>query len=153
MDNVERIPGLVSRLYEVVAELEELFPERRFTLDGHLVGSIGEVLAKYHYGLVLLSPSREAHDARTEDGRNVQIKMTQGTKVALRGEPDYLIVLRLEPDGTAREVFNGPGHTAWEAAGRMQRNGQRSIGIASLRNLMTKVEPETTLSIDKPFPD
>ena len=154
MDNIERIPELVSRLYEIVAELEELFPERRFTPDGHLVGSIGEVLARYHYGLTLLSASHQANDARTEDGRYVQIKMTQGTSVGLRGEnaPEHLIVLRLEPDGTAREVFNGPGHTAWEAAGHMQRNGQKAIGTGKLRDLMTQVEPKTRLRIIRPFP-
>ena len=45
MDDFERIPELVSRLREVVTELENLFPGRRFPLDGHLVGSIGEVVA------------------------------------------------------------------------------------------------------------
>ena len=33
-----------------VAELEAEFPGRHFTLDGHLVGSIGEVMAAYYYG-------------------------------------------------------------------------------------------------------
>ncbi len=32
--NVERVPDLVGRLYEVVSELEMLFPGRHFTLMG-----------------------------------------------------------------------------------------------------------------------
>jgi len=43
--NVERVPDLVGRLYEIVSELEALFPGRHFTPDGHLVGSLGEVMA------------------------------------------------------------------------------------------------------------
>jgi hypothetical protein len=39
------VPALVSRLYEIVDELEEIFPGRHFTPDGHLVGSLGESLA------------------------------------------------------------------------------------------------------------
>jgi len=32
--SVDRIPSLINRIYCVVAELEELFPERKFTPDG-----------------------------------------------------------------------------------------------------------------------
>ena len=152
MDNIERIPELVSRLYEIVAELEQLFPERRFTPDGHLVGSIGEVLACHHYDLELLQASQQNHDATAKDGRRVQIKITQRASVGLRDKPQHLVVLQLAADGTAREVFNGPGRTAWEAAGHMQRNGQKAIGIARLRDLMTQVEPKSRLDINWPFP-
>ncbi len=43
--SILEIPSLVQELYSIVDRLEELFPGRRFTPDGHLVGSIGEVLA------------------------------------------------------------------------------------------------------------
>jgi len=42
---VESIPELVERLYAIVRRLEEKYPGRRFTPDGHLVGSLGEVIA------------------------------------------------------------------------------------------------------------
>src|SRR5580704_19671100 len=45
---------LIRQLYTVVAQLEEEFEDRRFTPDGHLVGSIGEVVAAYAFGLKLL---------------------------------------------------------------------------------------------------
>lgn len=38
------IRSLVQRLYRITSELEELYPGRHFTPDGHMVGSIGEVL-------------------------------------------------------------------------------------------------------------
>ncbi len=145
MDAVEQIPRLVAQLYRVVNELEELFPDRPFTPDGHLVGSIGEVLAQYHYDLELLPCSTPCHDARTGDGRLVQIKATQGTYVGLREAPDYLLVLQLTDSGAVTEIYNGPGRIAWDAATTMQRNGQRPISISKLKRLMTTVAAESRL--------
>ncbi len=56
--NVERVPDLVGRLYEIVSELEALFPGRYFTPDGHLVGSMGEVMAAHDY-----APRRSSRNA------------------------------------------------------------------------------------------
>lgn len=70
------VPELVRRLYALVAELEEHFPGRPFTLDGHLVGSIGEVIAAHQYELTLLPCSAESHDAVTSASLRVQIKAT-----------------------------------------------------------------------------
>ena len=135
----EEIPRLVGELYAIVRELESLFPGRRFTPDGHLVGSIGEVLAAHHYELDLYPGSEPKHDATTKGGRRVQIKATQGTGVALRSEPDTLLVIKLERDGTFDEVFNGPGRIAWEATGPEQKNGQSQISLSKLRRLMEAV--------------
>ena len=71
---IDSIPGVVKRLYELVSELERSFPGRPFTPDGHLVGSLGEVLASHYYDLELLPCSTECHDAQTKDGRLVQVK-------------------------------------------------------------------------------
>ena len=54
MTRVDGIPNLIRRLYAIVADLETAFPGRKFTPDGPLVGSIGEVLAAHRYGLELL---------------------------------------------------------------------------------------------------
>lgn len=139
MEPVEQVPPLVRRIYEVTDELSRLFPGRPFTPDGHLVGSIGEVLAAYRYDLVLLPPSEPVHDAETRDGRKIQIKATQGTAVALRDKPLHLLVLRLGRDGAVEEVYNGPGSIAWSAAGRKQKNGQRPIACSKLKALMQRV--------------
>ena len=118
--DASQLPGLVGRLYDFVSELEALFPGRYFTPDGRLVGSLGEVLAAYRYGLELLPASAERHDARTSSGALVQIKATQGKRVSLGGEPDHLIVLLITRDGRAEEAFNGPGPLAWNETGQMQ---------------------------------
>ena len=144
-NGVHQVPGLVQDLYQIVRHLEDLFPGRKFTLDGHLVGSIGEVLAAHSYDLELLPASTATHDARSRDGREVQIKATQARSVGLRSEPEVLLVLGLMPDGTAKEIYNGPGSLAWDNAGKLQSNGQRAIGVARLRGLMARVSENQRL--------
>jgi len=143
MKTIEQIPELVRALYRTVAELQRLFPDRPFTPDGHLVGSLGEVIAAHDYNLQLLPPSTEGYDALTEDGRRVEIKITQGSRVALRNRPDYLLVLKLHADGTAEEVYNGPGGEPWSQCGTMQKNGQRSISLSKLKVLMKTVSEDS----------
>ena len=147
---IEQTPALVRQLYTLVAELERLFPGRKFTPDGHLVGSLGEALAQYRYGLTLLPSSAEAHDALAGDGRRVQIKATQTNRIGLYGKPDHLIVLRLARDGSAEEVFNGPGEVAWPFVSRAAKNGQSSIGLSTLKRLMRDVAPDQQITAVAP---
>jgi hypothetical protein len=130
---------LVRRLYEVVDEFEQLFPGRRFTPDGHLVGSIGEVLAADAFGLTLMTASNEGYDALTASGLRVEIKATQGISVSLAHVEkllaDRLIVLKLDRHGAVEVVYNGPAEPVWLAAGRPQKNGQRRISLDQLRRL------------------
>ena len=139
-EDIDAVPALIQRLYGVVRELTELFPDRCFTPDGHLVGSIGEVFAAYRYGLRLLPASTQVHDAIALNGINVQIKATQAKSVALRAEPQHLIVLFLAQNGEVEEVFNGPGDVVWAACGAMQKNGQRPISVSKLKKLMSCVD-------------
>ncbi len=127
---------LLKRLYKTVAELEKRFPNRKFTPDGHLVGSIGEVIAAYMFRLELLENSTETHDAKAGDGKLVQIKFTQGNRsVAISSEPNHLIVLRLTPEYDLKIVYNGPGAKPWENAGELQKNGQKRISLSRLREI------------------
>jgi hypothetical protein len=136
---LEQVPGLVRELYATAAKLRALFPGRPFTLDGHLVGSIGEVIAAEWYGLELLPCSVEAHDARAPGGRLVQIKATQRAQIGITAEPEHLIVLRLLPSGEAEEVFNGPGALAWARVGPRQKTSLCHVSVSILRRLMLDV--------------
>ena len=130
----------IKQLYKITNELEQTYPGRKFTVDGHLVGSIGEVIVAEHYGLSLLPNSTKTHDAVSKEGKQVQIKATQVKGIAISSEPDYLIVIRILSDGSWEEIYNGPGKAAWDNAGKMQKNGQRPISLSKLRNLMGSVD-------------
>ena len=62
------LPEPVARIYKAAAELETLYPGRKFTPDGHLVGSIGEVIAAEALGLTLYPMSKPGHDAFDANG-------------------------------------------------------------------------------------
>lgn len=135
-NNETTIAKKVTELFAIAKELEELYPGRKFTIDGHLVGSIGEVLVADKFNLTLLPNSTETHDAVDSEGRYYQIKATQIDRIALSSEPKMLIVVKLYPDGNWDVVYNGPGKPVWENSGKMQKNGQRAISLSKIKKLM-----------------
>jgi len=143
------IAEIVRGIYILTHRLEELKPGRHFTPDGHMVGSLGEVVAEERYQIELYEASHPAHDAFTTDGprREVQIKTTQTSKIGISEQPDYLIVLRLDRTGEFEEIYNGPGKEPWEAAGKPQKNGQRSLSLYKLRELDSRVASEERISL------
>lgn len=141
----ELVAEKIKMLYTVSQELEELFPGRHFTPDGHMIGSIGEAIAASCYSLKLLKASEKTHDARASDGRLVQIKATQTNRIAISSEPEWLLVLKIQKDGTFSEEYNGPGNLAWSHCGKMQKNGQRPISLAALRDLQTQTPASARL--------
>ena len=150
-ERTARTAVLVDRLHAIVTELEEMHPGRKFPLDGHLVGSIGEAATEALFDLKLVAASSAGHDAIATDGRRVEIKATYGTRgVGIRktsnAEADALIVLRLSrhPEVEHEVVFNGPLAIAFQAAGPVQSNGQASMSLSRLRALN-----ETVLQTDR----
>lgn len=130
------LPAPVARIYDAVAELEMAYPGRKFTPDGHLVGSIGEVIAAQALGLTLHPSSYPSHDAFDERG-DVQIKMTgqRGKSIALYSTCVRLVVLKIVSPHEAEIIYDGPGEPAWMAAGTRGKNGQRVISLSRLRAL------------------
>lgn len=140
---------LVEQLHAVVDELEAMHPGRKFPLDGHLVGSIGEAAAEAMFDIVLVPASSAGHDAIAGDGWPVEIKATYGSSgVAMRqtshGAAAALIVLKLSRTSNIEHevVFNGPLATAFQAAGSFGSNGQARMGLRRLRALDQSVLPK-----------
>tara|TARA_R110000850_G_scaffold81418_4_gene174942 strand:+ start:584 stop:1063 length:480 start_codon:yes stop_codon:yes gene_type:complete len=142
----KRVEKFIDQLYHATDALEEMFPGRKFTPDGHLVGSVGEVVAAYMFDLKLNAASTLAHDAKTPDGKCVEIKLTQGKSVAIRHEPEHLLVLSRPKGANITVVYNGPGALAWKEAGKFQKNGQRAIGLSKLAALDAKLRDEDRLT-------
>ena len=77
------LTAIIQDLFRTVCELESRYPGRKFSIDGHLLGSIGEVIAAEYYGLTLLPNSSERHDAKDRQGRLIQIKATQIDRISI----------------------------------------------------------------------
>jgi hypothetical protein len=129
-----KLPAPVAAIYKAVAQLEATYPGRKFTPDGHLVGSIGEVVAAETLGLTLYPNSHPGHDAYDDTG-DVQIKMTGGRSVGMYESCNRLVVLKVVSAEEAEIVYDGPGKPAWDAASKKAKNGQRIVSLAKLRNL------------------
>jgi hypothetical protein len=137
----DKFRGLVKQLYSTVRELESMFPGRHFTPDGHMVGSLGECLVADAYGLDLQTASNKGFDAIGPKGRKIEIKVTQSKSVAFRSEPEHAIIIRILPNGTFEEAYNGPGKLVWQqfAGKKLPSNGQFQISLTKLKALDREV--------------
>jgi hypothetical protein len=140
------IPDAVRQMLRIVDQLCSAYPKKRFTLDGRLVGDIGEVLVEAAYDLTLFEDVKRHHDGQSSDGRLVQIKATMKAALTFPVDhvPNYYLGIQVHSDGSFTEVFNGPGAIAWEAVrGRAPtKTNLHSIAIGALRKLQAKVQPE-----------
>ena len=138
---------LVRKLYDIVDELEEMFPGRSFTPDGHMVGSMGECLVAEAHGLELQEASNKGFDAVTGSGLEVEIKATQRNRVGFRHKPEHAIVIKINRDGSFDEVYNGPGSLIWNEFEGKEPNtsGQYQISTSKLSNLNDSVSSSDTI--------
>lgn len=114
MDNkLDILRKAIIKLHEIVDGLNNKLPringKPRFTLDGRLIGDIGEEIASVVYQIVLYEKQVPEHDGETRDGKRIQIKCTFKNHLTFKHTSDYYIGLKLYPNGDFKEVYNGPG--------------------------------------------
>jgi len=109
MEEIKQLLAITKKLKEKYIHLN-----KQFSLDGKLVGDIGEVLAAEKYGLKLLGENAPVHDAiELTTERKVQIKSSfRGScYFPCGGEriPDYFLSVNILDTGELEEIYNGPG--------------------------------------------
>lgn len=138
------IPDAISQMLQIVERLQKTYPKRKFTLDGRLVGDLGEILVEDAYDVKLFDDQKKHHDGTTSDGRYVQVKATMKGALTFPVDhiPDLYLAIQIHQDGTFTEVFNGPGCIAQEAVKcrKPAKNNQYSIAVAILKKLNEKVK-------------
>lgn len=110
------LPDAVVELCKAHGALRRHFASTglAFTLDGKLVGDIGEAMAAEAFGLTLCKRRTGGVDAHARDGRSVQVKATgkvTGGPAFTPGEgiAEHLLFLRIDfASGTAEVAYNGP---------------------------------------------
>lgn len=103
----------IKQLLEITQKLRTQY-QRSFSLDGRLVGDIGEVLAAEKYGLELYTENTAIYDGFEKmTGRKVQIKSSfKNYSYFPFGEdkiPDYFLSINILENGELEELYNGPG--------------------------------------------
>ncbi|WP_282169087.1 DUF6998 domain-containing protein [Ruegeria atlantica] len=156
------LPSSIKELVDARNRVEEHYSERlkmagsevflKFTLDGNLVGDIGEAIAVDLFGIRLDgSRAAEGIDGIAPDGRTVQVKATgTGRGPAFRStriRAEHLLFFDLDFKNCRMSVvFNGPEHIALKY---LPENfpGQRMLTAKQIRSADTEVEGKDRLPL------
>ena len=103
------IKQALDNIFTGIKALRQAFPGKEFTIDGRLVGDLGEVIAAMNYDIKLYPISQPCHDGECSDGRKVGVKATFQDSLTFGEVPDYYLGLKLFEDGHYKEIYNGPG--------------------------------------------
>jgi hypothetical protein len=135
-----KLPPEVRELIEVRDRLRVRYAASRlnFTIDGNLVGDIGEAVASELFGVLLTATGGEGIDGYTLDKRSVQIKAT-GTRRGPAFRPtefkaDVLLFLSVDfANATGEVIYNGPEKYARDLFPKTWTSGQRSLSWKQIR--------------------
>ena len=141
----------VREHYRGILDRQGSAVELKFTLDGNLVGDIGEALAAQIFGVRLVeTKSTEGIDGYTPDGRTVQVKATgTGRGPAFRcveTRAEHLLFFDLDFDRCrGAVVYNGPEHYAVRYLPDVFAN-QRQLSRLQIRAADAMVRPDERLA-------
>ncbi|MDR2734174.1 MAG: hypothetical protein LBC99_05940 [Spirochaetota bacterium] len=152
MEQIEEI----RELLEIVKRLQYRYRNKKFTLDGRLIGDIGEIIVAHNYDVVLYEKQKEKYDGYDSNDRKVQIKTTLKNKLSFpygdKNTPDYYIGIKLYEDGGWDEIYNGPGLNIYNLLQKKQRpkNGYFPVSISTLRAENKKIPDNERIKRRKP---
>jgi uncharacterized protein DUF6998 len=137
----QRIQEALSLIFRGIGILQSEFSNRKFTIDGRLVGDIGEIVAATEFDITLDDVGRPAYDAKTSDMRDIQIKATFQEQLTFRTIPILYLGIKLFRDGGHEIVFNGPGQIIYDRYAHRQGIGKDllSFPVSVLRQLSANV--------------
>ncbi len=82
---------------------------REFTLDGRLIGDVGELLAAMKMGVTLTETQKTGYDGTDRKKQQVEIKTTQANSFAFRKIAKRVICIKLHGTTHYEVVYNGLG--------------------------------------------
>ena len=145
------ISNAIKKLLEIVQGLQREYPYKRFTLDGRLVGDIGEIIVQDMYEVELSKGLQKHHDGVASDGRQVQIKTTMQNSLTFPCDhiPDYYLAIKIHSDDQVTEIFNGPGIVAYEAVKnrKQTKTNLHSVDIKAFISLNSIVKFEDRIPL------
>jgi hypothetical protein len=132
----------VIELLKIVGEMKLKYPIKSFTLDGRLVGDIGEIIVQEYYDIKLYDKLEPHYDGETKSNEKVQIKTTLQNSLGFSGSliPEYYIGIKINTDGSFEEIYNGPGWILWNYLKNRKKQKLHSIPIKVMKELNSKVE-------------
>lgn len=104
------IKDKIRELIKIVGELKDKYPQKEFTLDGRLVGDLGEIIVEENYQIKLFDKVEDKYDGISIlDNRPVQIKTTMKNSVWYPRDyhPELFLAIELNENGDFIELYNG----------------------------------------------
>ncbi len=133
------VPDAIKQLLQIVEQLHIAHPKKKFTLDGRLIGDLGETIVEGAYDVDIFEKLEKHHDGITSDGRLVQIKATMKKDLTFPAShvPNYYLGIQIHRDGSFSEIFNGPGYIAAKAVEdrKFPKTNLHGISITALKKL------------------
>lgn len=113
----EHLREAIHQLQAAVDNLSEIagHKQKKFTLDGRLIGDLGEVIAAHYFDLTLTDTQKTGFDATIASGpskgEHVEVKCRRkSTGIGFDRIPKHLIVLKILPEDKEVElVYAGLG--------------------------------------------
>lgn len=138
-------------ILKAIETLQKIPGNRPFSIDGRLVGDIGEVIAAFDYQLQLEDTLRLPYDASFESDydRKIQIKATfagstLGFKKAYAEQNLHYLGLHFHDNGEYEEVFNGPATLIYDSCSknnvRLEKGELIGLTLSKLRKIEIPTE-------------
>jgi hypothetical protein len=133
---VEAVKGIIASLFAAQRTLRAVAPEYKWAGLGNLLGDFGEFIATNHYGLAKATAGANGYDAKTSDGKSVQIKTNHAaSQIGFRGDADLMLVLHVRANGEWEEIYYGPFPTVKAVSRYSARDNKQMVAISKLRAL------------------
>ncbi len=104
----------IQQLLDITASLKEKYDNKLdFSLDGRLVGDIGEALVSEQFDIELYGKNEPTYDGYHRPTKTkVQIKASMAYNFSYPHDIDldHYIAVHINPDGALEVLYNGPGH-------------------------------------------
>lgn len=139
--SIEAIKHIIATLFSAQNALRELAPEFKWAGMGNLLGDYGEYVCIKKYNLTKATAGADGYDARTADGKSVQIKTNHAAKmIGYRGEADLMLVIHVHNNGDFDEIYYGDFAPVKNASNFSRRDNKHTITITKLRRLKQGLE-------------
>jgi len=129
MADHETMKEALRKIFDGINQLRKAVPIKEFTIDGRLVGDIGEAIVQRDYDVTLYGKLIEGYDGVASDGRLVQIKATFKNSLTFTKTPDYYLGIKINEDGSYSEIYNGPGKYIEKRYGHRKGFGEKLLSF------------------------
>ena len=138
-ERIQAVKGVLASIFASQRTLKAIAPEYRWAGMGNLLGDYGEFVATNHYQLEKAPAGSSGFDARTKEGKTVQIKTNYAASmIGYRGEADLMLVIHVEENGDWNEVYFGDQGIIKDNSSYSKRDNKHVISFTKLKSLQAQ---------------